>query len=143
MISCGPTVGTFVGLSSLMMLCDPEQRERLALVWKVEGPADMLALWASIPPDARETTAVVTQAGGATADIPPHQVKLLAGLRVAVVGDCDMAGAAGAEKWARALSGVAAEVRVVTLPWPVLRSHGRDTRDYLLGEPIEPAETGA
>lgn len=134
MVSCGPTAGTFVGLSSLMMLCDPEQRERIELVWKVEGPADMLALWASLPPEARETTAIVTQAGGATADIPAHQTKLLAGLRVAVVGDCDEAGQAGAEKWCRALAGVANDTRIVTLPWPVEKSHGKDVRDFLTGD---------
>jgi uncharacterized protein involved in type VI secretion and phage assembly len=133
MVSCGPTAGTFVGLSSLMMLCDPDQRERIELVWKVEGPADMLSLWASLPPESRETTAIVTQAGGATADVPKHQVKLLAGLRVAIVGDADEAGQAGAAKWARALHGIAREVRVVTLPWPIARSHGLDVRDFLTG----------
>ena len=58
---------------------------------------------------------------------------MLAGLRVAVVGDCDEAGQVGAEKWARALDGVAAEVRSVRLPWPVAPSHGKDLRDWLLG----------
>jgi hypothetical protein len=50
-----------MGLSSLMMLCDTDRRERVELVWKVEGPGDMLALWASLPDDKRETVAVVTQ----------------------------------------------------------------------------------
>jgi hypothetical protein len=140
MVSCGPTAGTFVGLSSLMMLCDQEQRERIELVWKVEGPADMLSLWASLPPDQRDKIAVVTQAGGATADVPAHQTKLLAGLRVAIVGDMDEAGQAGAVKWARALHGIAREVRVVKLPWPIERAHGKDVRDFVTGEPLPAVE---
>jgi hypothetical protein len=137
-LSVGPTAGTLMGLSSIMRLCDPEQREKVRLVWWTEGPSDMLALWAalSVLPEAdRETTAVVTHAGGATADVHPHQVKLLAGLRVAVVGDCDDAGVVGVEKRSRALAGIAAEVRQVNLPWPVERKHGKDVRDFLTGEP--------
>jgi hypothetical protein len=134
-LSVGPTAGTLMGLSSLMRLCDQEQRERINLVWWTEGPSDMLALWAALSDEQRETTVVVTHAGGATADVHSHQVKLLAGLRVAIVGDSDDAGVAGATKRALALDGIAAEVRVVPLPWPVERKHGRDVRDYLTGEP--------
>ncbi len=135
-LSVGPTAGTLMGLSSLMLLCDPDCRAKVELVWKVEGPSDMLALWAALPAEKRETVAIVTQAGGATAEVQPHQAKLLAGLRVDVVGDCDDAGYVGAEKWCRALHEVAAEVRSVRLPWAIERKHGKDVRDYLLGAPV-------
>jgi len=135
-LSVGPTAGTLMGLSSLMMLCDPDRRDKIELVWKVEGPSDMLALWAALPPEKRETVAIVSQAGGATAEVQSHQAKLLAGLRVAVVGDCDEAGQVGAEKWCRALHGLAAELRAVRLPWPIEKSHGKDVRDFLVGVPV-------
>jgi hypothetical protein len=80
--------------------------------------------------------AIVSQAGGATAEVQSHQAKLLAGLRVAVVGDCDEAGQVGAEKWCRALHGLAAELRAVRLPWPIEKSHGKDVRDFLVGVPV-------
>jgi len=134
MKSIGPTSGTMMGLSSLMSLCDQERRNWIKAVWKVEGPADMLALWSAIPPDERENYPVVTSAGGATSDVLGHQVKILAGLRVFVVGDRDEAGQAGALKWATALQGIASEVRLVDLPWVIERSHGKDVRDYLNGE---------
>ena len=130
-LSIGPTAGTLCGLSSLMMLCDPEQREKIKLMWKVEGLPDLLTLWATIPENQREEVAVVTQAGGATADVHPHQVKILAGLPIVVVGDADEAGQIGAEKWARALHGIASEVRIVKLPWAVEAKHGKDVRDFL------------
>jgi len=142
MVSIGPTAGAMLGLSSLMMLCDQERRAGVELVWKVEGPADMLALWAALPPEKRETVAVVSAAGGATADVHPHQAKLLAGLPVAVVPDCDEAGIVGAEKWCRALHGVASGVWMVRLPWPIEKSHGRDVRDFLIGEPTHGSDDG-
>jgi len=63
--------------------------------------------------------------------------RMLAGLPVAVIHDCDDAGEAGREKWGMALTGVASERRQVRLPWPVKRSHGEDIRDYLAGKEIE------
>jgi len=141
MLSIGATSGATAGLSSLLMLCDQDRRAGIELVWKVEGPADMLALWAAIPEQDRERVAVVTQAGGASADVHIHQAKLLAGLRVAVVPDCDTAGQFGAEKWCRALDGIAGETRVVRLPWEVKPSHGEDVRDFLTGVPVSVSTT--
>jgi hypothetical protein len=133
MLSVGPTAHTLMGLSSLMMLCDPERRAGVRIVFKVEGPADMLALWAVVPEAERETVAVVTAAGGATSDVAPHQAKILAGLTVAVVPDRDTAGMVGAEKWCRALDGLTTQTMVVDLPWGVAPSHGYDLRDFLNG----------
>lgn len=136
MISVGPTAGTVMGLSSLMLLSDPERRKNVQLVWKVEGPADMLALWAALPPELREIVAIITNASGAAADVHPHQAKLLAGLRLAVCGDCDEAGQVGASKWLRSVEGLTIESRKVILPWEILRAHGKDVRDFLTGEPL-------
>jgi len=133
-LSVGPTSGTLCGLSSLMMLCDSERREKIRLVWKVEGPSDLLALWASIPEQQREEVAVVTQAGGATADVHQHQAKILAGLSVAVVGDADEAGQVGALKWCIALHDLAADLRLVHLPYEIQPKAGKDVRDFLIGE---------
>lgn len=134
MISVGPTAGAVMGLSSLMLLCDSERRGQVELAWKTEGPADLLSLWAAVPEAEREKVAIITAAGGATADVHPHQPKLLAGLPVAVVPDCDQAGVVGAEKWCRALHGIARDVRVVRLPWEIEPKSGRDVRDYLTTE---------
>ena len=117
-----------MNLSAIMALSDPERREAIKLVWKVEGPSDLLALWAICPSE----VAVITNAGGATADVLPHQTTLLAGLPVAVLGDADEAGQAGAAKWLHALANVAGGVRNVVLPYPIEPSHGKDVRDYLL-----------
>jgi hypothetical protein len=136
MISIGPTSGAMMGLSSLMVLSDPELRAGVEWAWKVEGPADMLALWTAIPEADRARHVVVTNAGGATSNVMPWQSKLLAGVRGAVVGDCDEAGQVGAEKWCRALDGVAEEIRNVRLPWPVEPSHGNDVRDFLIGKDL-------
>ena len=68
-LSVGPTAGTLCGLSSLMMLCDTERREKIKWVFKVEGPLDLLALWTVIPECQRKEVAVVTQAAGATSDV--------------------------------------------------------------------------
>ena len=132
-LSIGPSGGTLMGLSSLMMLTDPERRAKVELVWKVEGPSDLLALWASLPAEKRETIAIVTQLGGATADVMPWQVKMLAGLRVAIVCDKDTAGIIGGHKWDKALHSLCESVRMVDLPFITRESHGLDCRDFLNG----------
>jgi hypothetical protein len=133
MLSIGQTRGAMMGLAGLMALSDPEQRAAVEWVWKTGGPTDLLGLMAAIPQDLRGRHVVVTNASGETGDVLPHQAKLLAGLRVAVVGDCDEAGVVGAAKWCRALDGMTAETRNVRLPWPIEPKHGRDVRDFLAG----------
>ena len=137
MLSIGPTAGAMMGLHGLMILADEERRAKVSLAWKTGGPTDLLALWAAIPAERRETDIVVTNASGEGGDVLPHQARLLAGLPVAVIHDCDDAGEAGREKWDRALTGVASERRQVRLPWPVKPSHGEDMRDYLGGKEVE------
>jgi len=137
MLSIGPTAGAMMGLHGLMILADEERRAKVSLAWKTGGPTDLLALWAAIPAERRETDIVVTNASGENGEVMVHQARLLAGLPVAVVHDCDDAGEAGREKWGRSLAGVASEVRQVRLPWQVKRSHGEDIRDYLGGKEVE------
>ncbi len=132
-LSVGPTSGTLCGLDSIMRLCDAESREKVELVWWPEGPTCMMALWSTIPPEKRDSVCVVSSPAGATADIHPWQAKLLAGLPVVVVGDCDEAGQIGAAKRAKALHDVAASVAIAKLPWPVEKRHGRDMRDFVCG----------
>ena len=129
-----------MGLAGLMRLCDPEQREKVEWVWKSGGPSDMLAMMAALavtPPEIAARHVVVTNASGETGDVESHQAKLLAGLRVAIVSDCDEAGSVGAEKWCRALNGIAGEIRKVRLPWEIEKKHGRDARDFLGGVAVE------
>ena len=109
MLSIGATTGATAGFHALQVLSDPERRAAVKLVWKVEGPADMLALWAAIPETERDQVLVITGTGVATADVKPHQAKLIAGLPVAIVPDCDKAGVDGAEKWCRTIYGFASE----------------------------------
>ena len=134
MLSIGSTAGAMMGLHGLMILADDERRAKVRVAWKTGGPTDLLALWAAIPDDRRETDIVVTNASGENGEVAKHQGQMLAGLPVAVVHDCDDAGEAGREKWGRALTGVATDVRQVRLPWQVKRSHGEDIRDFLAGK---------
>ena len=114
-----------------MLLCDPERREKVELVWWPEGPTCMLALWAAIPVDQRDKVAVIASPAGATADVHQHQAKILAGLSVVVIGDADDAGQVGVEKRCRALYSVAKDVRTAKLPYEVKPKNGEDVRDFL------------
>lgn len=57
---------------------------------------------------------------------------VFAGRRVYLAHDCDETGQAANRKVARALAGVASEVLVVRLPYPILEKHGKDLTDYWL-----------
>jgi hypothetical protein len=82
------------------------------LIWKVEGPSDLLALWAIIPADKREQHLVLTNSDGATSPPKPWMQTLFAGRRVAIVGDADIPGQKGAVLWASWACKVAGETRV-------------------------------
>lgn len=135
MLSVGPTAGAMMGLAGLMCLCDPDKRAAVELVWKTGGPTDMLAIMAAMPDEFVGRHVVITNASGETGDVQPHQAKLLAGLRVAIAGDCDDAGVVGMLKWCRALDELTEKTREIRLVWPVQKSHGHDVRDYLNGVP--------
>lgn len=117
----------------------PEVQSLIAtqqLVWKVEGPSDLLALWSIIPPEKRDRHLVVTNSGGAAEQPRGWMAGLFAGRRVAVVGDADVPGQTGAAKWAVWLARVAEEVRVVSpaaMGFEVKENHGNDLRDWIQG----------
>lgn len=119
-----------MGRHSLALLAaDPTPR----LVWKVEGPSDMMALCSVMTPDERARDAVICNSQGATEDVAPWIVDLLAGHRVNVLHDADQAGEIGAAKWLEALAPVC-EVRQVKLPYEVTDAHGKDLRDWVTEE---------
>lgn len=119
--------------SGLMGLHAIEQAPRSpeAAVWKVEGPTDLLALWASQTPEEREKHLVTCNAGGGSESPKPEMLGLFSGRRVVIVHDADKTGETGAEKWVRWLGGIATEVRHVRLPYKVEEKHGKDLRDWL------------
>lgn len=105
-------------------------------IYKVEGPTDLLALWAALPPDLRSRQPILTQAGGAK-QVPVGCLSPFAGHRILITGDNDIPGQAGAEKWAAALHGggavatIAREVCCLHLPGEVTANHGLDLRGWL------------
>jgi len=104
------------------------------LLWKVEGPTDLLALWAIIPPEKRDIHLVVTNSNGATENPQPWMQALFAGRNVVVIGDADTPGQAGTVKWAAWAAKVADEVRIVSaaqLGFEVAKTHGKDLRDWI------------
>lgn len=113
---------------------------RPAVVWKTEGPSDMLRLQiAIIQAGLQDSHLVITNACGAKEYPDPYVVSLLSGHTVYVVHDCDQPGQVGAVGGTSrprgfchdvALAG-AAEVRNVVLPYPIERDHGKDLRDWL------------
>lgn len=105
--------------------------EQAAVVWKVEGPSDMLALQSVIPEAYLRSHFVVTNSSGTLGLLSDDHLDLLAGKIINVLHDADRDGQAGAHKWAEALAYVAAEVRLVQLPYEVTESHGKDLRDWL------------
>ncbi len=102
------------------------------IVWKVEGPADMLALQSVIPAELLTKHLVVTNSSGTGGLLSDEHLDLLAGKVVYVLHDCDVDGQAGGSKWAEALSYICPEVRHVRLPYEIEPNHGKDLRDWLI-----------
>lgn len=100
------------------------------LVIKVEGPTDLLRLWEAVPPEKRDSIAVISNANGAAETPLPETLTLLDGKTVLIVGDADEPGEHGAFKWAQAIASKAGSVEVVKLPYPVTETKGKDIRDY-------------
>ena len=106
--------------------------EEAEVVWKVEGPSDMLSVQSIIPKADIRKHVVLANSGG-SGQIPTLElIAPLAGKRVFVVHDCDVGGQKGAARWAAAIAEVAADCRNVILPYPILESHGSDFRDWIL-----------
>lgn len=103
-----------------------EHLETARVVWKVEGPSDMLALWSVIPAPARDRHLVVSTAFGASEKPRPDLLEIFRGKQVVVVADPDDVGRKGAERWARAIARDADAVRLVELD-----QEGGDLRDRI------------
>jgi len=101
------------------------------VVWKTEGPGDMLALMSVVPESLRQRHVVIANAGGCREKLPEEFWDHLAGKIVYVVHDCDRDGQAGGIEQAKLAARVAREVRSITLPYPIADKHGKDVRDWL------------
>lgn len=62
----------------------------------------------------------------------PVWSKQFKGKLVYLCHDCDHAGQAANRKVARALAGIASEVRIIRLPYPITAKHGKDLTDWWL-----------
>jgi len=100
-------------------------------IWLVAGPTDMMALFAIIPPDLRDTHLVVCNSGGETETPSDSIIALFAGRTVYLVRDCDTPGELGAAVWLQALAPGAAEIRHVKLPFEIKPNKGADLRDFI------------
>ncbi len=117
-----------------------EHLEEAEVIWKVEGVTTLLALQGIIPEDKRDKHLVLTNSGGAMELPRPEMIECLVGKRVYVVGDADEPGAEGATRWAKALGGVAIEVRNVLSPYEIVEDHGKDLRDWIIEQGSEAYE---
>ena len=109
------------------------------LIWKVEGPTDLLALIASGLPGGHTAFA---NSNGSTERPLSWIVDLFAGKRVNIVHDADQPGEDGATfvtgsdgrrrpGWAPCIASKAAECRHIRLPYEIRPDHGPDLRDWL------------
>lgn len=111
------------------------------VVWKVEGPGDMLALSGIIPPELAGKHVVITNSDGCSAIPDDAMVAHLEGKTVYVLHDADNPGQgilqdephrlSGARLWCNEIARVAHEVRNVQLPFAITEKHGRDVRDWV------------
>jgi len=105
------------------------------VVWKVEGPTDMLALHTHIPPELKERVVVISTAFGAGESMCSWWLDLLDHKVVYLVGDRDKAGQDGVDKWL----GYLVHRPLMNLGVAILdmfameESHGKDLRDFFIG----------
>lgn len=95
------------------------------VVLKVEGVPDALAIYPQLPP----SWGVITNICGAMA-VPPF-TEVFRDKFVVIIGDADKPGEDGARVYARKLTGIAAEIKVIRLPFEITEDSGKDLRDYL------------
>ena len=99
-------------------------------VFKVEGVTDALALQARIPVDLRRAVLVVTNSAGC-AERPKEEYKdAFEGLPVVLIHDQDEPGQKGLSGWKSFLAGRASSLKVVNLPFPMTKNHGKDLKDF-------------
>lgn len=102
----------------------------IKVVFKVEGVTDALALQARIPVDLRRAVLVVTNSAGC-AERPKEEYKdAFDGLPVVLIHDQDEPGQKGLSGWKSFLAGRASSLKVVNLPFPMTKTHGKDLKDF-------------
>jgi P4 family phage/plasmid primase-like protien len=122
------------------VIADFDRLARARVIWKVEGPSDLMAFLSL--PDMPDDAAAFTNANGAGEIPPPWMAGLVEGKTAYVVHDCDEPGQRGAvgyessagrwhTGWAEAMAFHATECRNVVLPFPVEPSRGKDLRDWV------------
>lgn len=108
-----------------------ENLDKAEIVWKTEGPGDMLSLMNIIPDDLKPKHVVITNSAGCAENPKPWVLSLLEKKTVYIIGDADKPGYRGAQKWANALAEKCAEVKQIELPFPVSDNKGKDLRDWI------------
>jgi len=134
MKTTGASEGGLIGQHAIDRLTAADVDPARQLLWKVEGPSDLLALLAIIPPEKRDRHLVITNSGGSQQNPIGWMAQLFAGRNVVVVGDSDEPGQAGAAKWAAWAAKVAGEVRIIQprqLEYEITKDHGKDLRDWI------------
>lgn len=136
MKTTGASEGGLLGQHAIDRLTATDADPAHQLLWKVEGPSDLLALWSIIPPEKRDRHLVITNSGGAQQNPLGWMGQIFAGRNVVVVGDSDEPGQIGAMKWATWAANVAGDIRVIRskqLGYEVTKDHGLDLRDWING----------
>ncbi len=113
--------------NSLVVVGGRAAIEAAEVVWLCEGIPDALALAAHLPAG---HVAVTNTHGAGAWRAEDGLSPAFAGKRVMIVMDRDAAGVGGAKLRAADLFPVAAEVKIVELPYPVADKHGKDARDF-------------
>jgi P4 family phage/plasmid primase-like protien len=119
----------------------PIQSDQHEIIWKVEGPSDMLALLTLGLP-ANHTVCTNLFGAGEDPASNPWMLERFRGKTVYVLHDCDKPGQSGALEvssgpkskrpgWAPAIANVANECRNVVLPYPIQDVQGKDLRDWI------------
>lgn len=116
-----------IGQNSIIVVGDFSELVASEVVWKCEGLTDALALAALLP----RGHVAVTVTNGANA-ICHELCWAFVNKDLYVVGDADEPGRNGALKSAFHAFHYARTVQVVTLPYQVEPSHGKDLRDFLI-----------
>jgi P4 family phage/plasmid primase-like protien len=116
----------WVGLHAIRRLSDSQATP--TCVWKVEGPTDLLALWAAIPPADREWHLVLTNPFGSMERPQQALLEVFRNRTVCVCHDTDEPGQRGGERWVKAIATAARSARLVHLP----ADGPKDVRDWLV-----------
>jgi hypothetical protein len=147
MKTTGGSEGGLIGQHAIDRLTAADADPAEQLVWKVEGPSDLLTLWSIIPPADRDRHLVLTNSGGAN-EIPANwMAPLFTGRLVGMIPDADMPGVGlppsdprgptGVWRWATWAAKVASICRVIwpqQLGYETAKDHGKDLRDWIIGD---------